>query len=144
MFLDRPSRNITISLAVRKKRVPFNQPKGRDVVPKSLVKKTLRITAGVLFLLLGIIGGFLPIVQGWIFGLIGFYLLSYDIPIVRRQFRRLKARFPRHAAGLRRSESRMILRWRKIKAFFRRKPTNSPLPHNDPRASKDSKTDAAK
>jgi uncharacterized membrane protein YbaN (DUF454 family) len=109
-----------------------------------LIKRILRIALGVISLLVGIAGGFIPIFQGWIFVLFGLYLLSYDIPYVRCLFKRLKERFPRHGARLRREESRMILRWRRIKAFFRRKPANGSLPRNDPRASKDGKTDPAK
>jgi hypothetical protein len=112
------------------------------VIPKSLIKRILRITLGILFLLLGVIGGFLPVVQGWIFILVGFYLLSYDIPIVRRHLDRLKKRFPRHAKGLRRTESRMILRWRIVKRFFSRKTPNA-VPASDRQAAKNTKSDTA-
>lgn len=113
------------------------------MIPKSLIKRILRITLGILFLLLGVIGGFLPVVQGWIFILVGFYLLSYDIPIVRRHLDRLKKRFPRHAKGLRRSESRMILRWRKVKRFFSPKPPSA-FSAPDGQNIKNTKNDAAK
>ncbi len=38
-------------------------------------KKVLKFMLGILFILIGVVGGFIPIIQGWIFVLIGSYLL---------------------------------------------------------------------
>jgi uncharacterized protein len=56
--------------------------------------KILRITLGVIALLLGVAGLFLPVLQGVLFLLIGFYLLSKDIPWVRRQWEKIRCRYP--------------------------------------------------
>jgi benzodiazapine receptor len=57
--------------------------------------RTLRLTLGIISLLLGIVGSFLPILQGWLFFLIGIFLLSRDIPLFGRIAKWLKKRFPR-------------------------------------------------
>lgn len=57
-----------------------------------IVLKVLRITTGVLLLLIGAICGFIPILQGWVFGLAGLALLSVDVPFVRRWYERAKRR----------------------------------------------------
>ena len=41
------------------------------------MKKIIRNTLGIILLIFGIIGGFLPIIQGWIFVLAGFILLDF-------------------------------------------------------------------
>lgn len=46
------------------------------------VKRIVRNVAGFLLVLLGIVSGFLPILQGWLFILIGIGLI--DIPAKRR------------------------------------------------------------
>jgi uncharacterized membrane protein YbaN (DUF454 family) len=86
-----------------------------------MVAKILRITVGVIVLLIGIAGLLLPFLQGILTILLALLILSYDIPYVRRLMKRLRERFPRHGARLRREESRMILRWRKFIRFFSRK-----------------------
>ena len=65
------------------------------------------ISLGVFFLLLGVISGFLPVLQGWIFVLIGLALLAEEIPWVRRHLERLKTRFPKQAKQLERLKSRL-------------------------------------
>ena len=104
------------------------------MLAKPLVYRILRITLGIIFLLLSIIGGLLPVVQGWMFLFVALYLFSYDIPIVRRTFRRLEERFPRHADGLHAFEARMKQRLAKWKHRFARKPAVDPAAPNDPAA----------
>ena len=62
-----------------------------------LAMKVVRITLGVLLLLIGAIGGLIPIFQGWVFGLAGLALLSVDVPFIRRWYERAK----RHVRELR-------------------------------------------
>ncbi|MFH1737359.1 MAG: hypothetical protein ABIH23_00025 [bacterium] len=57
-----------------------------------IVLKVIRITVGVLLVLIGLIGGLIPIFQGWIFGLAGLALLSVDVRFVRRWYRLAKRR----------------------------------------------------
>ena len=64
------------------------------------------ISLGAFFLVLGVIGGFLPVIQGWIFILIGLALLAEELPWVRRHLDRLKERFPKQTRQLDRLKSR--------------------------------------
>ena len=58
---------------------------------KRLVLKVARITAGVLLVILGIIGLLLPVLPGIPFLILGVGLLSVDIPAVKRQCDRVIA-----------------------------------------------------
>lgn len=40
------------------------------------MRKTLEITAGIILVVLGLIGGLIPILQGWMFGVPGLILLA--------------------------------------------------------------------
>jgi len=55
----------------------------------------LRVLAGIVFLILGVLGLFLPILQGLLFLAIGFLLLSVDIPVFRRVSIWIQKKFPR-------------------------------------------------
>jgi uncharacterized membrane protein YbaN (DUF454 family) len=46
--------------------------------------RVFRLTLGSLLLIVGVIGGFIPILQGWIFVLAGLGLLSQESDIARR------------------------------------------------------------
>jgi uncharacterized membrane protein YbaN (DUF454 family) len=71
------------------------------------IRRSVTIVFGVVFLLLGVIGGFLPVVQGWIFVLIGLTLLAKEIPWVHHHLERLKSRFPRQADQVERLKGRL-------------------------------------
>jgi uncharacterized membrane protein YbaN (DUF454 family) len=58
------------------------------------VKKTIRLTFGFLFLLLGLLGLVFPILQGWLFLALGAILLSRDVPLFNKVLGRIKSRFP--------------------------------------------------
>jgi len=58
---------------------------------KETVLKAGRITLGVFLLLLGAISGLIPFLQGWIFGLAGLWLLSKDVPFVRKYYEKMTA-----------------------------------------------------
>jgi uncharacterized membrane protein YbaN (DUF454 family) len=62
------------------------------------VKRVLITIAGYFFLLLGVIGSLLPIMQGWIFFLIGLALLSRTTPWARRWLHKLRLQFPKLAS----------------------------------------------
>jgi len=74
------------------------------------IRSGVVISLGVFFLILGVVGGFLPVIQGWIFVLIGLALLAEEIPWVRRHLERLKARFPKQATQLERLTTRLTSR----------------------------------
>jgi len=74
------------------------------------IRSGVVISLGVFFLLLGVIGGFLPVIQGWIFVLIGLALLAEELPWVRRHVERLKAKFPKQSKQLERLITRFTSR----------------------------------
>ena len=49
--------------------------KENELLEKIRKNKLLRIPLGTLFIILGMLGGFIPIFQGWIFLLIGILIL---------------------------------------------------------------------
>ena len=73
-----------------------------------MVKRTFYIAGGIIFIILGILGLFLPILQGILFLLIGFYLLSKGSATAHRYFEWMKGKFPKEAAYLRRVKARLL------------------------------------
>jgi|TARA_B000000609_G_C24134518_1_gene327466 hypothetical protein len=59
-----------------------------------MTRHVLKITFGVLLLIIGLIGGLIPIFQGWIFGIPGLILLSDYFPPAKKllKWAKLKAR----------------------------------------------------
>ncbi|GAW29258.1 PGPGW domain-containing protein [Carboxydocella sp. ULO1] len=57
-------------------------------------KKLLRLSLGLIFLILGIAGLFLPVLQGILFLLLALYLLAPDWPWARKWQKKLQARYP--------------------------------------------------
>ena len=53
-----------------------------------------RHTVGWFFVVLGVIGCFLPILQGLLFMLIGFLVLAPEVPFIHRILLRLKEKYP--------------------------------------------------
>ena len=49
-----------------------------------MIKHALKITVGIFLVLIGIIGGLVPIIQGWIFGIPGIIILSNYFPPLKR------------------------------------------------------------
>ena len=49
-----------------------------------MIKRTARITFGIILVIIGLIGGLIPIFQGWIFGLPGLIILADYFPPVNR------------------------------------------------------------
>ncbi|HJQ68502.1 MAG TPA: PGPGW domain-containing protein [Blastocatellia bacterium] len=59
------------------------------------IKRLVIWCLGWLFIFLGILGLFLPVLQGILFLLIGLYLLSSTSPWAERLLNRLRERFPK-------------------------------------------------
>ena len=59
------------------------------------IKRLLIWCLGWVFIVLGILGLFLPVLQGILFLLIGLYLLSSTSPWAERLLKRLRERFPK-------------------------------------------------
>ena len=69
--------------------VPFERPK------RSRWQRFLYLSAGWLFLLIGFIGGLVPVLQGWPFGIAGLLILSREYEWAHNLVEKLRTRFPR-------------------------------------------------
>ena len=49
-----------------------------------MFKHTIKISLGVILIIIGLIGGLIPIFQGWIFGIPGLIILSNYFPPAKR------------------------------------------------------------
>ena len=49
-----------------------------------MIRHSLKIIFGVLLVLIGLIGGMIPIFQGWIFGIPGLIILAEYFPPLRK------------------------------------------------------------
>ncbi len=67
--------------------------------------RILTIALGYAFLLLGVVGLFLPILQGVLFIVVGLLLLSRHNPWAQRLLDRFKARYPRAGTMIARAQS---------------------------------------
>lgn len=59
------------------------------------VKRVMRFVLGGVFLLLGIAGFILPVLQGWLFIMLAAIILSRDIRVFANLESKLVARFPK-------------------------------------------------
>ena len=48
-----------------------------------MIKHTARITFGVVLVIIGLIGGLIPVFQGWIFGIPGLIILADYFPPIK-------------------------------------------------------------
>jgi uncharacterized protein len=62
--------------------------------PRSAVVRAVKIAIGILLIPLGIVGLFLPVLQGVLFLLLAFVILASEIPFVARLRDRLRQRYP--------------------------------------------------
>ena len=65
-------------------------------LPLNAIKRIGLVILGWLFIVLGILGLFLPILQGVLFILIGLAILSTRSEIVKRFLKHLEERYPSH------------------------------------------------
>lgn len=61
---------------------------------KGIIKRYIVLTLGWAFILLGIAGVFLPILQGILFLFIGLYLLSQESSTAKKMLEKTKKRYP--------------------------------------------------
>jgi hypothetical protein len=69
------------------------------------VKRIIKIAVGIFFVILGVIGLFLPILQGVLFIGIGLAILSTESRRLKTLFHKLRERFPEKLGGIRAGES---------------------------------------
>lgn len=82
------------------------------------MKRILKISLGILLILLGLIGLFLPILQGILFLLLGTLILSSESKRVRRLMAVLRLRYPKQYEKTRQLGN-------KIRRFFKIRPKPS-------------------
>ena len=49
-----------------------------------MIKDILKISFGILLVIIGLLGGFIPIFQGWMFGIPGLIILANYFPPAKR------------------------------------------------------------
>ena len=49
-----------------------------------MIVHTIKISLGIILLIIGLIGGLIPIFQGWIFGISGLIILANYFPPIKR------------------------------------------------------------
>ena len=49
-----------------------------------MIKQTARITLGIILVIIGLIGGLIPVFQGWMFGIPGLIILADYFPPAKR------------------------------------------------------------
>ena len=54
------------------------------------IKDILKISSGIVLVIVGLIGGIIPIFQGWVFGLPGLIILSNYFPAIKRVLKKIK------------------------------------------------------
>ncbi|NBP72490.1 MAG: DUF454 family protein [Alphaproteobacteria bacterium] len=78
------------------------------------LKRYVILGLGWFFVVLGILGIFLPILQGILFLLIGFILLSRESEWAQRQLDNLRTRYPKFAEKYDEAKARANRLWRRI------------------------------
>ena len=77
-------------------------------------KRYIVLGLGWFFVALGVLGIILPVLQGILFLLIGFILLSRESAWAQRQLEKLKTRYPKFAKKYDEAEARAEHLWQKI------------------------------
>ena len=55
-----------------------------------MIKDTIKISIGVILIIIGLIGGIIPIFQGWMFGIPGLIILSQYFPLIKKLLVKIK------------------------------------------------------
>ena len=79
----------------------------------------LQVT-GYAFLVLGVLGLFLPFLQGFLFIVIGLLILAKQAPWAHNLLQRFRDRHPRAGELIDQSETKMADWWQRIVSFGRR------------------------
>ncbi len=77
-------------------------------------KSYIVLGLGWFFVVFGVVGIFLPVLQGILLLLIGFILLSRESALAQRQVAKLKTRYPKFAEKYEEAEARAEHLWQKI------------------------------
>ena len=55
-----------------------------------MIKDTFKILIGIILVLVGLIGGLIPIFQGWVFGIPGLIILSKYFPSIKKILKKVR------------------------------------------------------
>ena len=58
-----------------------------------MVRLTIRFTIGFILVIIGLIGGLIPVFQGWIFGIPGLIILADYLPPVKKLLQWAKKKY---------------------------------------------------
>ena len=83
------------------------------------VRRIAILTLGWLFILLGIAGMFLPVLQGFLFLFVGLLLLSRESALARRLLDWLRRRYPALARQMDGAEAWTRKHWRRLRGYPR-------------------------
>ena len=61
-----------------------------------MIKHIFKISLGIALVIIGLIGGIIPVFQGWIFGIPGLIILANYSPPIKRLLNWLKKRLARY------------------------------------------------
>lgn len=75
---------------------------------KKQVKKVIILSTGIFFIVLGIIGLFLPVLQGILFIAIGFLFLSFYFPSHRLKLNKYIEKYPKISKTIEKIEKWLI------------------------------------
>jgi uncharacterized membrane protein YbaN (DUF454 family) len=78
------------------------------------IKRALLVTLGWIFVVLGVLGIFLPILQGILFLVIGFLLLSRESEWVQEKLEDAKRRWPKFGEKFDAAEAAANRLWRRL------------------------------
>jgi uncharacterized membrane protein YbaN (DUF454 family) len=92
----------------------------KETPKRSRLMRFVILASGWMFIFLGVLGLFLPILQGILFLAIGAYLLSLESPMARRVIERIRRRYPRLGATMDTARLRAAHILHRINARFRR------------------------
>ena len=55
-----------------------------------MIKDIIKISIGIILIIIGLIGGIIPIFQGWMFGIPGLIILSQYFPPIKKLLNKIK------------------------------------------------------
>tara|TARA_B100000686_G_C16521301_1_gene827384 strand:- start:722 stop:913 length:192 start_codon:yes stop_codon:yes gene_type:complete len=58
-----------------------------------MIKHPARITLGFILVIIGLIGGLIPVFQGWVFGIPGLIILSDYFPPIKKLLEHVKKKY---------------------------------------------------
>lgn len=91
-----------------------------------MLKRIFRYTFGILFLILGVAGLFLPILQGILFIIVGLLILAPESRRIQRLLDKLRERYPAVFEAAERTKEKFTRK-------FRKEPDDPEVPHEGER-----------